>query len=229
MAIPLEDNVSGGAVATSIHFYEFIPESQANAPEPDVLGPEQLEVGERYVMVLSTSRRALSVQHRRCLPRLGLRGKNSGDRVSLSNRGHVVAHRRKTDGSSRDRGGIRRRGSPGRSPSGLYTAVPAGEGFPRYILLAELAGAPENTDDLAPFVRDFDDALGRQNGEYRAKRASGRLAAPELWIVGAGSYDAHRRRRVAAGAHELQLKPTRLSRDSAFADQFEVAEKVRAD
>lgn len=228
MAIPISDNTSGGPTATSIHFYEFIPEDQADAPQPDILGPEQLEAGARYVMVLSTSS--------------GLYRYNIGDvfRVSgFAKKTPVIEFLYRTGATSSLTGekltevhvtdAVSAAASRHAIALEAYTAVPSGEGFPHYVLLAELTRMPEDPAALPAFVRDLDLALGRQNGEYRAKRASKRLAAPELWVVRPGSYDTHRRRRLAAGATERQLKPTRLTRDASFAHRFAVEEKILAD
>lgn len=227
MAIPLEDQTQGGPVATSIHFYEFIPESQSGQSEPDVLGPEELEVGARYLMVLSTSS--------------GLYRYNIGDvfRVTgFAQKTPVIEFLHRAGATSSLTGekltevqvteAVSAAAESHSISLHAFTAVPSPEGFPRYILVAELTH-PSEDNALVSFLRDFDDQLGAQNSEYRAKRASTRLGAPELWIVAAGSYDQLRKSRVAQGASELQLKPTRLTRDSSFAHQFEIAERVRAD
>jgi hypothetical protein len=109
-----------------------------------------------------------------------------------------------------------------------FTLVPAKEGFPRYVALVELAAAaPQGA--LRSFCRQLDEALERHNVEYGSKRSSQRLAAPELWVVQNGSYDARRRRRLAQGTSDSQIKPTHLTRDPSFADAFEIVDRYHAD
>src|SRR6266576_1540346 len=55
IAIPFEDGVSGGALAVDIHFYEFIPEELADWDDPPTLLAHEIELGGKYVVVLSTS------------------------------------------------------------------------------------------------------------------------------------------------------------------------------
>ena len=55
IAIPFEDGVSGGALAVDIHFYEFIPEELAEWDDPPTLLAHEIELGGKYVVVLSTS------------------------------------------------------------------------------------------------------------------------------------------------------------------------------
>ncbi|MBL8943947.1 MAG: GH3 auxin-responsive promoter family protein, partial [Myxococcales bacterium] len=64
--------------------------------------------------------------------------------------------------------------------------------------------------------------------EYGGKRSSERLAAPELAVLKPGSFDARRQRRLAGGASDSQIKPTHLTRDASFGDQFEVLERFHA-
>jgi hypothetical protein len=55
MAIPLQDEVSGGILPIHTHFFEFIPEESWNEPSPATLLGHELEPLGNYVVVLSTS------------------------------------------------------------------------------------------------------------------------------------------------------------------------------
>jgi hypothetical protein len=77
--------------------------------------------------------------------------------------------------------------------------------------------------------RRLDEALEQHNMEYGSKRSSQRLAAPELWLVRPGGYEARRRQRLAGGTSDSQIKPTHLTRDANFVDQFEIVERFHAD
>ena len=226
IAIPFEDSVSGGLLATPIHFYEFIPEQQAERADPDVLLAHELEVGQSYVVLLSTT--------------AGLYRYNIADVVrvrAMRGRTPIIEFLYRTGATSSITGEKLTEeqvvGAVGavaaRMRVGLegFTLAPAREGFPRYVLLAELAARPER-GVLAELPRLIDAELQGRNIEYAAKRKSQRLDAPELWIVARGAYEGLRRRRVAQGANDAQLKPVGLTRDAGFTRQFEILERFDA-
>ena len=105
-----------------------------------------------------------------------------------------------------------------------FTLAPARGGFPRYVAYVEFDGEVERRH-LQAFPERLDDALEQHNIEYGGKRSSQRLAAPELAVVRAGGYDARRRQRLAGGTSDSQIKPTHLSRDPDFGDQFDIVER----
>jgi hypothetical protein len=226
IAIPHEDHRSGGLLATPIHFYEFIPEEQAESARPDVLLAHQLEVGKNYVVLLSTSAglyryNILDVVHVRgiegrtpiveFLYRTGATSSITGEKLTED---QVVA----AVGALAARHRLALEG---------FTLAPAREGFPRYVLLAEL-GVPPERETLAALPGALDAALQERNIEYGAKRTSLRLEAAEVWLLASGSYQSLRQRRIAGGANDAQIKPVGLTRDAHFADQFEVVERLRA-
>ena len=59
-----------------------------------------------------------------------------------------------------------------------FTLLPAKQGFPRYLLLAEFAARP-GAETLSALPRALDAELEQRNIEYGAKRHSERLEAPE--------------------------------------------------
>ena len=230
VAIPDEDGRSGGVLATPIHFYEFIPEAQAERPDPDVLLAGDLEVGKSYVVVLSTTgglyryniSDVVRVRDKRgrtpvieFLYRTGATSSITGEKLTEE---HVVA----AVGALAAR---LRVGFEG------FTLAPAAAGFPRYVLLVEAGAATTTTgrEALRVAPRALDVELGERNIEYRAKRESQRLGAPEVWLVAPGSYEKLRQRRIAAGANDAQIKPVGLTRDADFVAPFEVLERFHAD
>jgi len=226
MAIPIEDGASGGPLAVGVHVYEFIPEEQADRAEPDVLHPHELEDGRTYVLVLSNGS--------------GLYRYDIGDVVRV--RGFVgrtpcieFLHRA---GSTCSLTGEKLTEDQvtmavGEVARSLqldvvgFTLAPAKGGFPRYVAYVEFGGAT-SAQALAAFPTRLDDALEQHNIEYGGKRSSERLAAPELAVLATGSFDARRRQRLAGGASDSQIKPTHLTRDASFGDQFEIVERHHA-
>jgi hypothetical protein len=229
IAIPFEDRRSGGLLATPIHFYEFIPEEQAERPDPDVLLAGDLEVGQSYVVVLSTTAGLYRYNINDVVRVSGKKGRTpvveflyrAGATSSLTGEKLTEEQVVGAVGALCNRLGLTLEG---------FTLAPAPEGFPRYVLFAEVAAPDPEADRgalrAAPDVLDAE--LQARNIEYGAKRSSQRLGAPELWLLAPGSYEQHRRRRIAEGSNDAQIKPVGLTRDAGLAAQFEVLERFHA-
>lgn len=227
MAVPLHDGGSGGALAIGAHVYEFVPEEDYDRPDAAALLPHELQVGRTYVVVLTNGSglyrydigdvvRVIRFEGRtpviEFLHRAGSTCSLTGEKLTED---QVTAAITQTAASL----GLKLQS---------FTMAPAGRGFPRYVALVEFQVPPAEAAKRA-FPARLDEALERQNMEYGSKRSSQRLAAPELWVVRPGGYEARRRQRLASGASDSQLKPTHLTRDPSFADQFEIAERLHAD
>jgi GH3 auxin-responsive promoter len=227
MAVPIEDGRSGGALAIGANLYEFVPEDEIERPDPTVLSPHELEVGRTYVLILSNAS--------------GLYRYNIGDVVRVvrfEQRTPVIEflHRAGSTcsltGEKLTEDQVTAAVSDVAEQLGLrvesFTLAPAKRGFPHYVALVELQHEAARSV-LAEFPRRLDEALEQHNMEYGGKRSSQRLAAPELWLVQPGAYEARRRQRLAGGTSDSQLKPTHLTRDANFVDQFEIVERFHAD
>jgi hypothetical protein len=226
MAVPLADGSSGGALAIDSHVYELVPEERYGPEDAPTLLPHELEVGRTYVVVLTNGS--------------GLYRYDIGDVVRVvrfEGRTPVVEflHRAgatcSLTGEKLTEDQVTAAMSEVAAELGLsvhaFTMHPAPEGFPRYVALVELS-VPASEDAKRAFPRCLDEALHRCNVEYGSKRASERLAAPELWIVAPGGYEARRQARLRSGTSDSQIKPTHLTRDSAFSDSFPITERVHA-
>src|SRR5260370_29159700 len=55
MTIPLTDGTPAGTLDITSHYYEFIPESEGDSPNPTVLGAHELQEGGRYFILLTTA------------------------------------------------------------------------------------------------------------------------------------------------------------------------------
>jgi len=226
VAIPFEDGCSGGGIATDIHFYEFIPEESADRDDPPTVLAHQLEAGKRYVVVLSTSG--------------GLYRYNIGDVVQvrdflgstpivefLYRNGHTCS----LTGEKLTEDQVVPAVSEAASRLGLrlsaFTMCPVPKPFPHYALLAEL-DVPSDHNLLKNFLVEMVRDLGCRNGEYKSKRSSRRLGAPEFWVLQPGSYAGLRQKMVAAGVSDAQVKMTCLTRDPNWHQQFEILEQIDA-
>jgi hypothetical protein len=226
IAIPHEDHQSGGLLATPIQFYEFVPEEQAERPDPEVLLAHELEVGKNYVVLLSTTAGLYRYNIADVLRVRGKRGRTpiveflyrTGATSSLTGEKLTEEQVVETVRALSSRLGLTFEG---------FTLLPAKEGFPRYLLLAEVARGTSR-EQLVLLSSALDSELQERNVEYRAKRSSLRLEAAELWLVASGSFERLRQRRIAEGANDAQIKPVGLTRDARFAEQFEVIERLHA-
>ncbi len=227
MAVPLSDGGSGGAVALGSHFYEFVPEEEYERSDRRALLPHELEVGRTYVVILTNGAglyrydigdvvRVVRFVERtpviEFLHRAGSTCSLTGEKLTEDQVTAAVADTA---------------GDLGMAIEG-FTLAPAPEGFPRYVALVEFS-QPPGAEALRRFPARLDEALEAHNVEYGSKRSSQRLAAPELWVVREGGYATRRRQRLASGASDSQIKPTHLTRDPSFAEQFDIGQRVHAD
>jgi hypothetical protein len=227
MAVPIEDGRSGGALVIGSNLYEFVPEDEIERPDPTVLSPHELEVGRTYVLILSNA--------------AGLYRYNIGDvirvvrfeqRTPIIEFLHRAGSTCSLTGEKLTEDQVTAAVSDAAEQLGLavesFTLAPAKHGFPHYVAMVELQREADRSV-LEQFSRRLDEALEQHNMEYGSKRSSQRLAAPELWLVRPGAYEARRRQRLAGGTSDSQLKPTHLTRDANFVDQFDIVERFHAD
>jgi hypothetical protein len=224
IAIPTEDDASGGVLATPMHFYEFIAEEDVDSPAPSVQLAADLEVGRSYVILLSTSAGLYRYNIGDVVRVRGMQGRTpvveflhrSGATCSLT--GEKLTEQQVIEAMNAVslRHGLAVEG---------FTLHPASNGFPHYILLVELAAAAVSTHPAA-LLNEFEDELCARNIEYRAKRRSERLGPPELWMAAPGAYDGLRRRRITAGANDAQIKPIHLTRDPRFSADLAIRERI---
>jgi len=220
MGLPMADGGSGGACAVGMHFYEFVPEDEIERPNPTALLPHEVEVGQRYVILLTNGsglyrynigdvvRICGKVQNTPMIEFLNRAGRTcsmTGEKLTEDQVTAAIADVAQRLSLSLE----------------SFTMSPAKQGFPRYVAMVELKTQADPAV-LATFPKLLDEALDRHNIEYGSKRSSQRLEGPELWLLAPGSYEGWRQRKTASGTSDSQLKPTHLTRDASFGDQFEV-------
>ena len=226
IAIPLQDEASGGALATPFQFFEFIPEAQAESPRPDLLLADDLQVGQKYLVVLSTSAGLYRYNIGDVVRVTGMRGRTplvefcyrAGATCSLT--GEKLTETQVCRS-------LQLASAANSVDIEEFTLQPSSLGFPHYVLVVEAHPTPSRLQ-LQRLIDDFDQALSSQNMEYRQKRRSRRLGPPELWMASPGSYAGLRLSRLGSGANDAQIKPTRLTRDPSFASHFAVAQRLCA-
>ncbi len=68
MTIPIEDNTPGGILDIRHHYFEFIPEDQADRDEPETVEAADLIEGRRYFILPTTAGRSLPLPDLRPRP-----------------------------------------------------------------------------------------------------------------------------------------------------------------
>jgi hypothetical protein len=224
IAIPFEDGVSGGALATSIHFYEFIPEELADRRDPPTLLAHEIEAGKNYVVVLTTS--------------AGLYRYNIGDVVRVRNflgdtpvleflhrcgRTCSMTGEKLTEDQVAE--SVAKASSRAEVVVQDFTVCPEPRPFPHYCVLIEAKNTADITI-LRRLIRNIDLELCSGNLEYRSKRESRRLGPPELLLVSSGAFAKLRNQCVGNNVSDAQVKPVRLTRDAEFRNNFEIIYQI---
>jgi len=190
-------------LAVHTNFYEFIPEAEIEQSAPPVLRAHELEMGQRYYILLTTSgglRRydindVVEVQDTyEQAPVLAFVGKGR-DMANLTGEKLHVNHVLSAVARSEQIEGLR---------AELFCTIPNVDEM-RYDLLVE-PERPWNESEGLRFLRQFEKALTAENIEYSYKRDSGRLHAPQLCLMRKGWADRQRRRDIALSGREVQYK-----------------------
>lgn len=224
VAVPFEDEVSGGALPIHTHFYEFIPEESENDDAPATLLAHELEVGQSYVVVLTTS--------------AGLYRYNTGDVVRvrellgptpiiefLRRAGHTCSLTGEKLTENQVASAVCDSAARLGLVIGAFTLSPSARPYPHYVLSVEVK-APVSPSLLRDFLVALDRDVGRKNIEYQSKRSSQRLGAPELCVLPSGTHASLRQQRIVRGANDAQIKMPCLTRDFEWDRQFQVLERV---
>jgi hypothetical protein len=211
MTIPVEDNTSAGLLDIRHHYFEFIPEDQGDADEPDVLGATELEEGKRY-FILPTTAGGLYRYHIQDLVRCaGFRGETP--LIEFLNKG---AHYSSLTGEKLSEFQVVAAGDRAQRELGVrlrsFLLLPEWGEPPGYVLLVEEGDADyEMANRLA---QEMEHQLLSLNVEYENKRSTLRLAPIRARRIPAGSWAEFQRRRLArSGGTVEQYKQPLLMPD----------------
>src|SRR5437667_285199 len=217
MAIPTADGSSGGALAYRSHFFEFIPEASIDSSSPDTRFAWQLEAGQVYELVVSTSGGLYRYRIGDCVRVNGFSGEiplveflyRAGKTSSIT--GEKLTEYQVLEAA-------RWAAADGATGPQEFLCFPRSGADPHYgVLLSwhDKGSAPDSVDAVRPVARwlaRFDAQLMALNSEYHDKRSSGRLGSVIGLIVGQEGFDAYRRSFAPAGVSDDQGKVGVLSR-----------------
>lgn len=173
MTIPLEDDTPTGVLDITTHYFEFIPEREADSKQPTVLGAHEIEEGQNYFMVPTTAAGLYRYDLHDLVRVTGFHGKtpkleflNKGSHIA-SLTGEKLSEYQVTHAAAAvtHRLGL---------PLPVYTLAPVWDDHqPYYGFFVEAGAWP--VESVYKFVKEFDTALSISNTEYAAKRSSRRL------------------------------------------------------
>ena len=209
--MPVADGTPAGVLAVAGNFYEFIPEKEIESRSPTVLTADELEAGNRYEILLTTS--------------AGLYRYRIGDVVEATgfyNRAPMLRFVRKAGEAASITGEKMHANHFLEAFADLarkfdleierFCAVANFEAS-RYDVYLELKNAVLSSEFVEnEILPALDAALQSANLEYREKRRSRRLAAPVIFLMKSGWARAGLRRHVRSGKRDTQYKPPVLCR-----------------
>ncbi|MBX9655167.1 GH3 auxin-responsive promoter family protein [bacterium] len=226
MTIPVNDGTPAGVLEITSSFFEFVPAGEMNSPNPTILEAHELEEGQDYFILLTTSSgfyryniydvvRCVGFNGRTPLLTFLNKGANfsnlTGEKISefqiVTAVNKVVDHME--------------------LPLNAFTLAPCfdpGDPNPFYGLFVEESDFP-SSDVAAQFAARVENELGKQNHEYREKRGSGRLGPIRLQFLERGTWqDWDRKRQIKSGGSSEQYKHPCLIPDANFRNTMKVLE-----
>ncbi len=217
ITLPVQDNTNAGILALHTNYYEFIPEAELESDAPTVLLSHQLEVGQRYGILLTTAAglyrydindivEVTGFYRRTPLIAFVRKGK---DMANLTGEKMHVNHILLAMSQVQQQFAL---------PVGVYRMVPNLEEM-RYDLYLELTEGRSPTwlqDTILPAI---DAALAQVNLEYAQKRLSRRLNPLCLYIMRSGWAEAECRQAIAQSQRDAQHKWKVLCSQPGLAEQ----------
>jgi hypothetical protein len=221
MSIPLEDGTTGGVLDILHNFFEFIPESEIDSESPTVLEAQQLQEGERYYILLTTSSGLYRYNIHDVVRCVGFY--NSAPVIEFLNKG---SHYSSVTGEKLSEFQVCRAVEKSLAELDLclssFTLAPCWSDPPYYSLLVEASDLPSGRMECE-LAEAVDRHLCQQNLEYESKRRSHRLRPVTLSILPAGTWDQFSRDCISRrGGNSEQYKHPCLSSDLEFKDQFPI-------
>lgn len=223
MTIPFENDTPAGVLDIWSHYFEFVPEGEAESPHPVVLGAHELEDEKSYFIVPTTHSGLYRYQISDLVRVRGFLGRTP--MVEFLGKGHRFAN---LTGEKLSEHQVTQAQEVAAKRTGVhvgaYSLAPVWDDVrPYYGLFVE------ETDNagLRQFLPELDWCLGELNVEYAAKRESGRLGPVRAMILAAGTWAAWDRERLAkTGGSPEQYKHPCLIGDLAFRDTMTVVREV---
>jgi hypothetical protein len=228
MTIPVADATPGGLLDVTTHYFEFLPEAEAESKNPVTLAAHEVEEGKTY-FILPTTASGLYRYHIYDLVRVtGFLGRTP--LVEFLSKGSHFAN---LTGEKLSEYHVNHAMRDVLAETGLtltsYGLAPCWDDEQPYYGLFVERGDLENADQGLLLVRLLDGRLRLSNVEYAAKRDSLRLGPVRLGLLPSGAWQAWDRQRLArTGGTPEQYKHPCLIADLQFRDTVPVEEELTA-
>lgn len=195
-------------LALNSHFYEFVPEAEIDSPNKSVLLCDELEVGQNYFILFTTSG--------------GLYRYNINDVVKVTGRhnnapliefqhkgGNTYSFTGEKLTESHVNSAMKKVADELRLSVRFFTLVPQFKPEAHYELWIEL----ESQSHLMPtqLAERFEQELSLQNIEYKEKLASSRLGKIKCRRITSGTYEKLRVFLASCGTPDIQIKVSHLN------------------
>ncbi len=225
MTIPIEDGTPAGLLDIRHHYFEFIPEEQADREEPETVEATEVVEGRNYFIVLTTAGGLYRYNISDLVRCVGYRG--STPLIEFLNKG---AHYSSLAGEKLSEHQVIAAVQAAQRTAGCglksYLLLPCWSEPPYYSLLVEEDDleSPEAADRLGAAVEG---ELRRQNSEYANRRETRRLGPVRIVRIRRGSWSDFQKRRLArSGGAVEQYKQPHLIPDLEQMSAFQVVEPV---
>lgn len=225
-SVVLDDLSSAGVLAIGTNVYEFYPVDAGDSPKGrDLLRADQIEKGKSYFIYVTTSGGLYRYDMNDIVEVTGFYEGTPLIRFVQKGRG-VVSFTGEKLYEVQVVTAVETALSARRGHYEFITAVGELLGdHPRYSFLIEFdAAVPAKEAEL--LLNSIEAELCKQNAEYTAKRASGRIQSPTLRVVQPGEFERYRRGAIQDGKRDSQFKTVRLTSDAGFARSFAVTSEV---
>jgi hypothetical protein len=227
--IPLQDGTPGGVLDIRRHYFEFVPEDQADREQPDTVEAVDLVAGRNYFVLPTTASGLYRYQIHDLVRCVGFEGR--APLIEFLSKG---AHISSLSGEKLSEFQVVRAVNIAVAGLGLplasYLVLPTWGDPPSYSLLVE-------TSDLPGPEPEWDERLARAveaelqavNLEYENRRSTLRLGPVSTRRIVDGSWSDFQRRRLerSGGTAEQYKKPCLLPDLQALAE-FRLAEPIGA-
>ena len=212
-------------LALQSHFFEFIPESEMGSANPTVLLADQLEVGQNYFILFSTSGGLYRYNINDVLVVTGFHNRTpmlefqyKGGNVS-SFTGEKITELQVTASV------VRAAKTLGRNLR-FFTVIPQFRPEPHYEIWVEPdlghEFEPSRVEQLlTQMAQAVDTELANENVEYKTKRDSLRLDKVEARLLSTGSYESFRKHLTSVGVGDAQIKVSHLNPKAEARQYFE--------
>jgi hypothetical protein len=209
--IPIENNTPAGVLDIQHHYFEFIPEEQGDAEQPDTVEATDLIEGRRYFILPTTGGGLYRYHIHDLVECVGFQGK--APVLTFLSKG---AHFSSLSGEKLSEFQVVAAVNNAQKTLGLklssYILLPSWGEPPYYNLLVEDNDLhPEGSEEA--LAREVEDQLGRLNLEYQNRRETLRLDPIRIRRLPAGAWADFQKRRLArsGGTVEQYKQPCLLA------------------